>query len=96
LHYLPDIYTTEAGEKKLTDEKTGEKQSNFEKIGWNDIILGDRGYGTLKSIEYAVSRGANYVFRMKAEAFNLYDEKGQLVDMKKKNRRMRESAYKDF
>jgi len=96
LHYMMDIFTLEASEIKLTDEKTGEKLSNFEEIGWNDIIIGDRAYGTLKSIEYALSRGADYVFRLKADAFNLYDETGKQVDMKKKIRRMRESAYKEF
>lgn len=56
LHYMMDIFTLEAAEIKLTDEKTGEKLSNFEEMGWNDIIIGDRAYGTLKSIEYALSR----------------------------------------
>ena len=96
LHYMMDIFTLEATEIKLTDEKTGEKLSNFEEIGWNDIIVGDRAYGTLKSIEYALSCKADYVFRLKADAFNLYDETGRQVDMKKKIRRMREAAYKEF
>jgi len=96
LRYTMDIFSLEATEIKLTDEQTGEKLSNFEEIGWNDIIVGDRMYGTLKSIEYAESKGADYVFRLKTDAFNLYDESGKLVDMKKKIRRMRESAYKQF
>jgi hypothetical protein len=91
-----DIFTLETVEIKLTDEKTGEKLSNFDEIGWNDIIMGDRAYGTLKSIEYAQSKGADYVFRLKADAFNLYDGCGELVDMQKKLRRMKESAYKQF
>jgi hypothetical protein len=77
LHYMMDIFTLETVEIKLTDEKTGEKLSNFEEIGWNDIIMGDRGYGTLKSIEYALSKGADYVFRLKSESFNLYDGDGK-------------------
>jgi hypothetical protein len=38
LHYMMDIFTLETVEIKPTDEKTGEKLSNFEEIGWNDII----------------------------------------------------------
>jgi hypothetical protein len=96
LHYMVDLFTLETAELKLTDEKTGEKLSNFDNIGWNDIIMGDRGYGTLKSIEYALSKGADYVFRLKSESFNLYDVNGKQVDMQKKIRRMRESSYKEF
>ena len=96
LHYLMDIFTLEAVEINLTDEETGEKMENFKKIGCGDIIVGDRMYGTIKSIEYTTSKGADYVFRLKTDAFNLYDEGGKLVDMKKKIRRMRESAYKQF
>ena len=96
LHYSVDIFTLEAAEIKLTDEKTGEKLSNFEKIRRGDIIIGDRAYGTIKSIEYAVSQGADYIFRLKAEAFNLYDANGKKIDMKKRIRRMRMSAYKEY
>jgi hypothetical protein len=96
LHYMMDMFTLESVEIKLTDEKTGEKLSNFEEIGWNDIIMGDRGYGTLKSIEYALSKGADYVFRLKSGSFNLYDGDGKQVDMQKKIRRMRETTYKEF
>jgi IS4 transposase len=96
LHYMLDIFSLEAAEIKLTDEKCGEKLENYETVSRGDIIIGDRAYGTLKSIEYAYNRMADYVFRLKADAFNLYDGTGKLVDMKKKIRRMRESAYKEF
>jgi hypothetical protein len=46
-------------------------------------LVGDRGYGTLKSTEYALSKGADYVFRLtclpdrqESESFNLYNEDG--------------------
>jgi hypothetical protein len=44
-------------------------------------------------VEYTLSKGADYVFRLKADAFNLYDKTGKVVDMQKKLRRTGESAY---
>ena len=96
LHYMTDLFTLECIEAKVTDYETGEKLTNFEDIGQGDIVVGDRAYGTLKSIEYAVSKGADYVIRLKANAFNLYDEKGEKVDLAKKIRRMNGAAYKVF
>jgi len=96
LHYLMDIFTMETKEIKLTDEKTGEKLENFEKIVKDDIVIGDRAYGTIKSIEYAQRQGADYIFRLKSNAFKIYDEKGKEINVEKRIRRMRESAYKEF
>jgi hypothetical protein len=94
LHYMQDIFTLETIELKLTDGRTGEKLSNFEKVDWNDIIIGDRAYGTLKTIEYASKRGADYIVRLKSGAFNVYNKDGQQIDIKKEIETMREGTYK--
>jgi hypothetical protein len=94
LHYMLDIFTLEAKEIKLTDGKTGEKLSNFAEIGWNDIVMGDRAYGTLKSIEYAKDRGADYIVRLKSGAFNVYDGDGNRIDIRKEIDEMQEDSYK--
>jgi hypothetical protein len=96
LHYMVDIFSLESVEIKLSDEKTGEKLSNFEKVGWNDIIIGDRAYGTVKSIEYALGRGADYILRLKSGAFNLYGGDGKLIDIKKEIEMMEEETHKSM
>jgi hypothetical protein len=94
LHTMMDIFTLEANEIKLTDEKTGEKLSNFNEIGWNDIIIGDRAYGTIKSIEYARERGADYILRLKSGSFNIYDDDGKKIDIRSNIDDMKEEEYK--
>lgn len=81
LHYMIELFHMELVEMHLTEAKEGEKLTRFENIGQNDIIIADRAYGTLRGIEYAVEKKADYIFRLKAKAFNLYDEDGNLVDL---------------
>ena len=81
LHYSIDLFTLCGREFLITDMKTGEKPVNFKKIGKDDIIITDRAYGRLRSISYAQNRQADYVLRIRANAFNLYDEGGQKTDL---------------
>jgi hypothetical protein len=67
---------------KITSQKIGEKLSNFD-IRKNWLILADRIYGTLTGIENCLKAEANFVLRLKHNAFKLYDEHGaeiQLLD----------------
>jgi hypothetical protein len=72
-HWLMDLFTLETIETKLTDYREGEKLNQYTEIQRGDIVVGDRAYGTLKSIEYALSRECDYALRLKANAFNLYE-----------------------
>jgi len=96
LHYLMDLFTLETIEMKLTDNKEGEKLSQYCEIHQGDIVVADRAYGTQKSIEYALSRGSDYVIRLKSNSFNLYDESGNCVDIAKKIEKMKQGAYKEL
>jgi hypothetical protein len=49
LHYDLELFTLEAREFLVTDRKTGEKLANFKKFGKNDIVMGDRAYGKLRT-----------------------------------------------
>jgi len=77
LHYSMDLFTLEAREFSITDEKTGEKLTNFKKLGKDDIVIADRMYGTPPGIAHLKERGTGYVIRLRARAFSIYDEKGQ-------------------
>jgi len=83
LHYSMDLFTLEAREFSITDEKTGEKLANFKKLGKDDIVMADRMYGTPPGIVHLRERGAGYVIRLRARAFSIYDEKGQKIDLMK-------------
>jgi hypothetical protein len=83
LHYSMNLFTLEAREFAITDEKTGEKLANFTKLGPHDIVMGDRAYGTLAGLAHLKEYGADYVIRLRGRAFNLYDEKGDKIDLMK-------------
>ena len=84
LHYSVDLFTLDVNEMHLTDRKTGEKLSNFKRFGGNDIVMGDRIYGTLPGITYLRERGAGYVLRIHSRLFPLYNAKGQKIDLLKR------------
>jgi hypothetical protein len=83
LHYSMNLFTLEAREFAITDEETGEKLANFTKLGPEDIVIGDRAYCTLAGLAHLKEHGADYVLRMRGRAFNLYDEKGDKIDLTK-------------
>jgi hypothetical protein len=96
LHYLMDLFTLETIEVKVTDYREGEKLNQYTEIQSGDIVVADRMYGTLKSTEYALRRGCDYVIRLKSNAFNLYDAFGVQVDIAKKVEKMKQGAHKEL
>ena len=95
-HWLMDLFTLETIEMKLTDYHEGEKLNQYTEIHRGDIVVGDRAYGTLKSIDYVLSRESDYVLRLKAKAFNLYEESGRQVDIERKIEKMKQGTYKEL
>jgi len=83
LHYMVELFQLKLVEMHLTEAKEGEKLSRFNEIGKKDIIMGDRAYGTIKGIEYAIEKEADYIFRLKAKSFNFYDESENAVELTK-------------
>jgi hypothetical protein len=81
LHYCLDLCTLTMREMRITDMATGEKLSNFERIGHGDIMMGDRIYGSIPGMEYVRERGADYVLRLRAGAFNLYNAEGEKQEL---------------
>lgn len=76
LHYLIGLFQLNMVEMHLTKAAEGEKITRFSKIQKKDIVLGDRAYGTLKGITYLKQREADFIFRLRANAFNLYFQDG--------------------
>jgi len=83
LHYCMDLFTLSSREFVITGEDTGEKLTNFTKLGSEDIVIGDRAYATLAGLLHLKNHGADYVLRLRGGAFNLYDEKGNKIDLMK-------------
>jgi len=96
LHYSLDLFSLAMREFLVTDRKTGEKLRNFKKIGKNDVVVGDRIYGTIPGITYLKQRNAGYVLRIKSSGFNIYNGKKQKIDLLKRFSRLKEGKITDI
>jgi hypothetical protein len=81
LHYRVGLFDLGMKEMRLTDAKTGEKLSNFESFGKDDLIIADRAYGTIAGMEYLLGRGSEYLLRYRSGAFNLYTGEQEHVEV---------------
>lgn len=83
LHYLIGLFQLNMVEMHLTQAAEREKITRFSKIQKTDIVLGDRAYGTLKGVTYLKRREADFIFRLRANAFKLYFEDGAQASLPK-------------
>ena len=83
LHYSMELFTLCVREFLITDNKTGEKLSNFSCLGKDDIAMADRAYTTLTGLAYLKERGCGYVLRFQTAGFNLYNENKDKIDLLK-------------
>jgi hypothetical protein len=88
LHYAIDIFELKSEQYKITNQKTGESLTNFE-VKASDLFLGDRGYGTKTSMEHCLAGGGDFIFRIKKNAFDIYDKKGNKIDLIEKLERLK-------
>jgi hypothetical protein len=96
LHYSLDLFTLAAREFHITDRKTGEKLANFKQFGKNDIVMGDRIYGTLPGIAYLKEQGAGYVLRIKSRGFRIYDGRKREIDLLESLSSLKEGEIADM
>jgi hypothetical protein len=82
LHYCISLFTLEMKEMLLANVKDeGEKLSHFKSFEPGQIEVGDRAYGTIQGMEYVRGCGADFVLRLRANAFTMYNEKGKKLDL---------------
>jgi hypothetical protein len=68
-------------ELRLTDAKTGEKLSNFQSLGKDDLVIASRAYGTIAGTEYLKGRGSDYLPKYRSGAFNVYTGEQERVEV---------------
>lgn len=96
LHYAYDIFNMCTVEYKFTNNKVGETLKNFSTFKKGDLILADRAYGTITSILHCLASGADYIFRLKYNAFSLYDINSRRIDLNEKLSKATETKSIDF
>lgn len=79
---------------EITQASEGEKLQRYEPEK-RSISVGDRGYVSLKGIEYMESRGAHFILRYRSKCFELYEKDGKKVDLLKEAQGLKEWESKD-
>lgn len=73
---LPSGYEQACFDKKaITRKSTGESLKNFT-LAKGCLVIADRAYGTIKSMEHCLATGGDFIIRIKNKAFNIYDAGG--------------------
>jgi len=76
LHYALDLFTLTCSQFKITEQSTGESLKNFT-LTKGSLVIADRAYGTIKSIEHCLAAGGDFIIRIKNNPFHIYDENGR-------------------
>ena len=95
LHYQMDIFKMSTVSYKLTDEKCGEKLTNFD-FKENDIVVADRAYGTIQSISHCKKCGADFIIRLRTNCFNLYNDNGKEINLLDKISHLKNEESMEF
>ena len=80
LHYAFDLFEYSCAQTELTGVIEGERLSRYE-LRAGDIVVADRVYGTVAGMEYTRQAGAEFLVRLRTNAFKLYDEAGGQIDL---------------
>jgi hypothetical protein len=95
LHFGIDIFSMSSVQYKITGQNVGETLANFTMTP-GDLAIADRIYGTLKSMEYCTENGADYIFRLRAKYFRIYDEQDARIDLLEQFACLRPGESKDI
>lgn len=76
LHYALDLFSLTCSQFKVTEQSTGESLKNFT-LTKGCLVIADRAYGTIKSIEHCLAAGGDFIIRIRNKPFHIYDENGR-------------------
>jgi len=80
LHFALDLFKMESLQYKITTQKEGETLRNFD-IEPNDLVIGDRIYGSLNGIDHCLNSSGNFILRLRKNSFKLYNSDGKVIDL---------------
>jgi len=90
LHFSIDIFQLKSDQYKITSQKTGESLTNFD-VKETDLFLGDRAYGTKTSMEHCLKGKGNFIFRIRRNAFDIYDRNSSKIDLIEKLKKLKKN-----
>jgi len=82
LHFVFDLLGFRYEGMEITSIKEGESLSRH-KVSQGDIIVADRGYGSIRGMEHVRVCGGEFLLRIRSNAFHVYTEQGERIDLQK-------------
>jgi len=80
LHFALDLFKMQSIEQIITTNKTGESISNYNvKAGY--LVIGDRGYSTIKGINHCNEKQAEYILRLRKNSFTVRNGEGAKINL---------------
>jgi hypothetical protein len=70
LHYSIELFGLSCDHFQITDQKVGETFRNFP-IKKGDLLMGDRGYGSIVGINYVIENDGDFLVRIRNKVFKL-------------------------
>jgi len=95
LHFALDIFNMRSIEHKITTNKTGETLTNFSPRE-GQLIIADRAYGSVKGIEHCEKNNAEYILRLRKNAFTVRDAHDKVIDLASCLCALKEYEYLDI
>ena len=95
LHYGIDIFKMSSVSHTITKTNIGEKLQNFI-LTKGDLAVGYRAYGTISGINYCIDSKADYILRLRAKCFAMYNEYGDRIDIISQLSGLDYEASRDF
>lgn len=80
-HYIAELFTLNTAEMYFTTAGEGETLSRYGNIRENDLIIGDRAYGTLTGIKHVLEHKAHFLLRLRSNGAKLYNADGSVFNM---------------
>jgi len=80
LHYAFDLFNFSCKHMEITKNTEGERLTRF-KIQPDEILIGDKAYGTISGIEHVRASGGDCVLRIRSKSFNIYNKEGKQINL---------------
>ena len=95
LHYGIDIFNMCTVSYKITKNDIGETLRNYQ-LHKGDLAICDRAYGTINGIDHCIKSEADFILRLRTNAFKLYDNNGEAIDIVSKFQKLESEECGDF
>lgn len=95
LHYSIELFGFSCDHFQITGQSVGETFRNFP-VRRGDLLIGDRGYGSITGINYVLGHGGDFLVRIRNKAFKLMINESEEFRLLENFRKLNYGEIGDF